>query len=377
MPRSEENAELIDAIYDAALDPGQWPHVLERCAQTFGSASAHLSVDNVAMTQGRIISFGTDPAYAQSYADYYATRNVLWQRMVQRSLYEVLTDRMVMPKEELRRSEFYNDFLRPQDGEEILVSAVLRQADTAANLTLWRAERRGPWEREQMEALAALTPHLRRALRVNQTIGDMRLARDLAGEALHRLEHGVIIVGAQAGVLFANRAAEAMLADAGGLRLEQRRLAARRAADTSALRRLIAAAAQNGNGGSLVIAREARPSLIVFVVPANAEACGLIHARPSAVVLIKDPERQAKPSLTAFTRYFDLTRAQAALAHELIRGDGVAAAAARLGMSYATARTHLLQIFQKTGTRRQAELVRLMLQWNETPSAAENNNSYG
>lgn len=192
---------------------------------------------------------------------------------------------------------------------------------------------------------------------------------DLVGEALDRLEHGVMIVSAQSGVLFANRAAEAVLADTGGLRLERRRLAARRAADTSALRRVIAAAAQNGMGGSLAIAREARPPLIVLIVPANAGARGLIHHQPSAILLIKDPERPAKPSLTAFIQYFDLTPAQAALAHEMIRGDGVAAAAARLGVSYATARTHLLQIFQKTETRRQAELVRLMLQWNEGPVA--------
>jgi hypothetical protein len=38
---------------------------------------------------------------------------------------------------------------------------------------------------------------------------------------------------------------------------------------------------------------------------------------------------------------------------------------ARLGIAYTTARTHLLQIFQKTGTARQTALVRLMLDRNE------------
>jgi len=35
--------------------------------------------------------------------------------------------------------------------------------------------------------------------------------------------------------------------------------------------------------------------------------------------------------------------------------------ASRLGISLATARTHLAHVFDKTGTRRQAELVRLLL----------------
>lgn len=372
MRGSEDASVLIGDIYDAALDVGQWPRVLERLARGFGSASAHLSTEDFAMTEGRLISFGTDPAYAQRYADYYARCNVLWQHMVRRPLDRVMTNRTIMPMDELRRSEFYNDFLRPQDGEEILISVALPQADRATTLTLWRPERLGAWESQHMTALAALTPHLRRALRVNQSTRDLRTAHDLASEALHRLDHGVIFAGAQAQVLFANRAAEAMLADAGGLRLERRRLAARRASDTAILRRLIAAAAQAGTGGSLVIARDERPSLMVLVTPAGAETCRLMPDRPGAILFIKDLEHPARPSLTAFVQHFGLTPAQAALAREMMRGEGVAAVAARLGIAYTTARTHLLQIFQKTETRRQAELVRLMLEWSEGSLAAEN-----
>lgn len=377
MPARESNSQLIGAIYDAGLDPGLWPQVLDRLARSFGSCSVHLSVDYFAMTPGHMISVGTDPAYAQRYGAFYASRNVIWQRATQRPLDEIMTDRTIMPKDELRRSEFFNDFLRPQQGEEILVSVALQKTDSATTVTLWRPERFGPWERKQMTALAALTPHLRRALRVNHSVGDLRFAHDLANEALHRLGHGIVLVGAQAQLLFANRAAEAMLGDAGGLHVERRRLAAHRTADTAALHRLIAGAAQNGNGGSLVIARDARPALIVLVMPMRAEACSLIHDPPSAVVFIKDLERPTKLVLTAFVRYFALTPAQAALAREMIRGDGVAAAATRLGISYATARTHLLHIFQKTETRRQAELIRLMLEWDEGPAATENRAAKG
>jgi DNA-binding CsgD family transcriptional regulator len=44
---------------------------------------------------------------------------------------------------------------------------------------------------------------------------------------------------------------------------------------------------------------------------------------------------------------------------EIVDGDGLRAAAGRLGDSLATARTHLRQVFEKTGARRQAELVGL------------------
>jgi DNA-binding CsgD family transcriptional regulator len=44
-----------------------------------------------------------------------------------------------------------------------------------------------------------------------------------------------------------------------------------------------------------------------------------------------------------------------------LKGDGRSAAGRRHGVSTATARTHLSSIFEKTGTRRQAELIRLLL----------------
>jgi DNA-binding CsgD family transcriptional regulator len=59
---------------------------------------------------------------------------------------------------------------------------------------------------------------------------------------------------------------------------------------------------------------------------------------------------------------FGLTRAEAAVAIDVLKADGLQAAAGRLGISLATARTHLAHVFDKTGTRRQAELVRLLLQ---------------
>jgi DNA-binding CsgD family transcriptional regulator len=58
---------------------------------------------------------------------------------------------------------------------------------------------------------------------------------------------------------------------------------------------------------------------------------------------------------------FGLTDAESGVAAEILKGDGRLAAARRLGISDTTAKTHLSNIFEKTGTRRQAELVRLIL----------------
>ena len=65
---------------------------------------------------------------------------------------------------------------------------------------------------------------------------------------------------------------------------------------------------------------------------------------------------------TAFLKNrFGLTPAEARVVLRLLSGDSLRAAAKALGVQYETVRTHLMSIFQKTGTRRQAELVILVI----------------
>jgi DNA-binding CsgD family transcriptional regulator len=56
---------------------------------------------------------------------------------------------------------------------------------------------------------------------------------------------------------------------------------------------------------------------------------------------------------------YGLTRAEARLAHALAEGASVGGAARRFAVSAETARSQLKAIFAKTGTGRQADLVRL------------------
>jgi DNA-binding CsgD family transcriptional regulator len=55
--------------------------------------------------------------------------------------------------------------------------------------------------------------------------------------------------------------------------------------------------------------------------------------------------------------HFGLSPAEARLALHLVTGETLRSAAAKLSISYETARTSLKNIFRKTGTCRQAELV--------------------
>ena len=63
------------------------------------------------------------------------------------------------------------------------------------------------------------------------------------------------------------------------------------------------------------------------------------------------------PQMAFLKNKFGLTPAEVRLVLRLVAGDSLRSAAKALGIQYETVRTHLKSVFQKTGTRRQAELV--------------------
>ena len=59
--------------------------------------------------------------------------------------------------------------------------------------------------------------------------------------------------------------------------------------------------------------------------------------------------------------HFGLAASEARLACLLASGDDLRTAGAKLNLTYATARTYMDRVFQKTQTHRQTDLVRLVL----------------
>lgn len=80
-----------------------------------------------------------------------------------------------------------------------------------------------------------------------------------------------------------------------------------------------------------------------------------------AVIFLTQPhqEREASPELLA--RMYDLTPAAASVAALLIGGLTTEEIAEALGIEVTTVRSHLRQLFNRTGTSRQAELVQRLL----------------
>ncbi len=77
-------------------------------------------------------------------------------------------------------------------------------------------------------------------------------------------------------------------------------------------------------------------------------------------MFVVDPDSAPRIAHDQLRNLYRLTPAEAAVALAIARGAGLQAVADELEISLTTARTHLQHVFEKTETRRQAELVRLI-----------------
>ncbi|MET0527676.1 MAG: helix-turn-helix transcriptional regulator [Microvirga sp.] len=171
------------------------------------------------------------------------------------------------------------------------------------------------------------------------------------------LEQGVAVADRYGRALFLNRAGQAIVRGS-HLRLANGRLCANAPSGSMALHKLIADCAATGSEGWLRLGSEEDTLLIaVNTFPPAGDA----DADPIVLLRLIDPVTARPSAKKALQTQFGLTPAEAALALDILAGNDLAACAARRGITLNTARAHLRRLFEKTETRRQAALMRLLL----------------
>jgi DNA-binding CsgD family transcriptional regulator len=208
---------------------------------------------------------------------------------------------------------------------------------------------------------------LQRALAVGIQPGSLATLQRLTAEWLDRSPAAVVFLDLNRRTVFRNLRAEALCSQGDGIQLRANGIALAHKQDDDRLQGLIARALSPTNSPppADTAMRAERPSgkrpYIILVTPANGAHPVSSSVQPAVSVTIIDPEHEDLPPVGRLREAFGLTEAEGRLASLLTTGAELREAAAKLGITYGTARARLTQIFQKTGTRRQAALMRLLL----------------
>jgi DNA-binding CsgD family transcriptional regulator len=319
---------------------------------------------------GGISSVRSDPVCERLYLTHYGAADLLrevWLNRFSRAGPEaVVTSEHIINPSQFKKTEYYNDFLRPNNLDHSFCGPIALGAHRSSVLTCLRSRKKGPFGEDAVALLRALLPHLQRAIQFRRKLSELESRERASLDALDRLNLGVVLLDRAGRILAANFEANQAFRHDDGLRAGRDGIGADLPSENLALGSLIAnaikTAAGQGTGGSLAISRPSgKRSYALLVAPIARGAFSEDAGKPAAIVFITDPECKPEAAAGALARLYELTPAESRLAELLMEGETVVNAAGRLGVSHNTARTHLKRVFEKTWTQHQGELVRLLV----------------
>ncbi|QZT63485.1 LuxR C-terminal-related transcriptional regulator [Mycolicibacterium austroafricanum] len=361
----DEFSRLVIGIYTAAVTPQYWERALGEIYRTMGGTGGGLMMPDGAIWSIQNCSVLSVVELARSYAAHYARLDHVLAATVKGPVGAVRTGtELILP---YQNTEFHVGWIRPNDVEDGLFVR-LSGGSRPMCLGVAAPRRSEAFDTpERVKLMNGLIPHVQQALRTQDKLAALAdRAVELEG-ALEVVRRAVIIVAGEHLVVNLNSAAERILRAEDGLCIRSGRLAATSTRTDQELQGAIHKAlagepstVRTGQSFSCLRPSGKRP-FVIHVLPSHRRNADEPLRQPMALILIIDPEDEPKCAIALLRRLYRLTEAEAEVALRVMHGEDLKQIAEELSISSTTVRTHLHHVFDKTGTHRQAELVRLLI----------------
>ena len=366
----EDYDALVKASYDAAFDPRKWQDFCQKLDAVVDGAYVGLHAHDLRVGKNAGYYMTRHPeAFVESYRQYYDALNPILPGLLRTRIGEPVETEEIISYEELFATEYYNDWMRPQENIGagcgiVLFRSPTRLVTVGCQIRLVDADAKLGG---LMRLLRLLGPHLQRAFEVQRALEGKVLTDQLGWQALEALETPVVFLDRLLRPLHMNRAARALFEERLALRLGSGGRLALVDADADGFLQSAVAAIL---AGECTYEKTARPlrlrageaPVVLRVVPVPPRQIELFPgpfsaAAPPVAMLSLGA---AKPTPQMALAIFGLTPAETALALSLAGGRSLARHAEARRVSIHTVRNQLRSVFAKTGTSRQSELVALL-----------------
>jgi DNA-binding CsgD family transcriptional regulator len=365
----QQLSDLISVVYDAAIDQSLWENAIERVAYFVGGVGAGLFCKDVdAQHVSAPHRFGIVwPLPVALFRQIYPAAVGHFLAGIE----QPVATADLIPYDELTATGFYRKWAGPQ-GLVDFVSAVLdRSATSVAMFGVFRHERDGFVDDETRHRMRLIAPHIRRAVLIAGMF-DLKLAEAATfADTLDGLDAGLCLVDAGGRLIHANAAGQAIL-DAGDILYDVGgRLAACNAQINQTLREVFAAAGQGDaalgtKGIAMPLTGKDGERYVAHALPLTSGArrpAGIAYTAVAAL-FVRKAALAMSPRSEVVGKIFNLTPAELRVLLAIVEVGGIPEVAAALGVANTTVKTHVSHLFEKTGTSRQADLVKLVAEYS-------------
>jgi len=359
-------SKVVELIYDCALDPARWQELLDTLVEISKSRSGVLGVNDLRNRRTELAFLnGINEHYQQLAEEKYGAVNPYTVPLQLVPVGRVVTSNELISDHDLMENPWYREIFKPLGIRDIVGICVLKTGQRAGTLNVHRSHRYGE---SDIRFFTLLAPHVCRAVAISDVLNLKAVKSDALEATLDALTSGVFMTDREGRVVYMNRAAEHQARTSNALRIVNNRLAAIDCTARAALAKAIAEAPSDEMGpqtGGITIAlpAETEVGLVATVLPLNRGQRQNIGGSfaATAAIFVQDPVVAPQLPGEAFAKLYGLTGSELRVLLALAPGLSVKQAAEVLGMGQTTAKTHLQNIYAKTGTSKQTALMNLFM----------------
>ena len=363
--------EVVESIYDCIPDTDRWQPTLETIRGLFDGHLATLGVIDTASRKARLMISCGDRALLEPLINDYAAEVPLYAALPRMEIDVPFTIDAVYALQgpDARQtwidSRIAREWVVPNHLDDFFWVALMKQPTRVGTMMIVTHKDRHQITAEELRSVGLLAPHMRRAV----TIGDMFEAERRSGQIfqtiVEALMHPVLIVSEDMQILFANPAAETMLADQATIRSQRGQLHFSYPQAHGAVARAVELGMRDefglGPAGiNVPLARVSVPAVAHVLPLGRRDAAARMAHRAAAAIFIAAAGAAPLPALDAIAALFGLTAAEKRVAGHVAAGFNRTDIAAAAGVSDGTVKTQLAAIFDKTGAHDQRELELLI-----------------
>jgi DNA-binding CsgD family transcriptional regulator len=262
-------------------------------------------------------------------------------------------------------NRYYVEWARPQGLVDVMALVAARDDSAIGTVGLGRHEEDGIITQREVQIAGLLVPHIQRAVAISRLLELKTVTASTICSVLDTLSVAVFLLDSTLAIVHANAEAELMLragrlvsARGGMLRIHSPGAAA---AVAAAVRDVNEEHGMGRKGMGVPVMQEDGTPYVLHILPLRRGTLrpGL-NPRAIAAMFVAPASARSVQVTQAVAALFGLTPAETAVLDSTLLGRTSVETAEALGIGVATAKTHLHRIFEKTGARRQSELVALI-----------------
>ncbi len=363
---------LIESVYSTIIDPGAWQIFLQQLVGATNSRSARMLVMNSgADLVTTSIKVNIDDKYHRQYVDHYVN-SCPWRpelsSMTPGRLYSTYLHFSCAQKD-FYRTEFFNDWARPQDIHHGMCGTVFCGSEHAVQLLIQRTRDQRYYTEEETSFVNELVPHIQNSLQIAGQVHESRAQAEAISIAAGLETIPFLLLNRHLKAVYLSPGVEDFLKDNGVVRLTNDKLKISDSVHNHTLNRLLqeclrSAESRNFNTASktFTIPGFEKSDLHLLIRPVHPDVPVLI-SEPSVYVVIYlyDPTARINLSIERLKSLYSLSEAEIRVTMAMVATADSGEAARKCYISMHTLRSHLKSIFSKTNTRNRTELMKRLL----------------